>query len=549
MIKRSMGECQVDRENIDIYDKDLKTAQMICSSISDTNMRSKAVADVIGAKIAVEYFDTDSYQVDNSTSLHNIPSFVETYDIADIYINGAYIDVRVCFNKNELCVPKIHYDLNITPAVYMFVKLSPDLNQAEVMGFIRPESVNLNYTDGNVYFVTEDLLESIYDVESRFQTVLDVTDVEDKVFYDYLTENLSETDTINFIKDLEKSKNLRLKLQKAIKAQTIFNLVSTVSNLEINESEKQETEDVETNLDDLFEDNYEQEENTDIEDLSEYSTEITPSGADLIESLDKEESQQQEIQDYVESENEQQEELAENSLESLFTGEQEGVPVPAKKKGNPFVILLFSAILIGGIGYLLYTNYFNKNITESLPETIDTASQEVINDNAGNETENTENSVTKNNTEPMPVETVENISNVSNKEEASPISVPAIEQNIDASILVSNLKIDWEVPAGYASNTTAKRYFVKLGKIIQLNLKTELLLLHKPPLSNKITVELSYNPSKGKFDIVGIQQSSGEKSVDDVILQTVENALGMNLSTNSDSFANIQGNPILIIRL
>ena len=549
MIKRSMGECQVDRENIDIYDKDLKTAQMICSSISDTNMRSKAVADVIGAKIAVEYFDTDSYQVDNSTSLHNIPSFVETYDIADIYINGAYIDVRVCFNKNELCVPKIHYDLNITPAVYMFVKLSPDLNQAEVMGFIRPESVNLNYTDGNVYFVTEDLLESIYDVESRFQTVLDVTDVEDKVFYDYLTENLSETDTINFIKELEKSKNLRLKLQKAIKAQTIFNLVSTVSNLEINESEKQETEDVETNLDDLFEDNYEQEENTDIEDLSEYSTEITPSGADLIESLDKEENQQQEVQDYVESENEQQEELAENSLESLFTGEQEGVPVPAKKKGNPFVILLFSAILIGGIGYLLYTNYFNKNITESLPETIDTASQEVINDNAGNETENTENSVTKNNTEPMPVETVENISNVSNKEEASPISVPAIEQNIDASILVSNLKIDWEVPAGYASNTTAKRYFVKLGKIIQLNLKTELLLLHKPPLSNKITVELSYNPSKGKFDIVGIQQSSGEKSVDDVILQTVENALGMNLSINSDSFANIQGNPILIIRL
>ena len=88
-----------------------------------------------------------------------------------------------------------------------------------------------------------------------------------------------------------------------------------------------------------------------------------------------------------------------------------------------------------------------------------------------------------------------------------------------------------------------------MGKIIQLNLKTELLLLHKPPLSNKITVELNYNASKGKFDIVGIQQSSGEKSVDDLILQTVENALTMNLSTNSDSFANIQGNPILIIRL
>ena len=57
MIKRNMGECQVGRENIAIRDKDLKIAQMICSSISDTNKRNKAIADVIGAKIAAEYFD------------------------------------------------------------------------------------------------------------------------------------------------------------------------------------------------------------------------------------------------------------------------------------------------------------------------------------------------------------------------------------------------------------------------------------------------------------------------------------------------------------
>ena len=533
-----MGECQVNRENIEIYDKDLRTAKMLCATIADTDKRSKALADVIGARVAVEYFDKDSYEVDNSTSLHNIPSIVEAFDIADIYVNGAYIDVRVYFSDDEICVPKIHYDLNITPALYMFIKLSQDLTQAEVTGFIRPESVNINNTDGNVYFVSKDTLESIYDVETRIQKVLDVESIDNKTIYDFASGNLGETDMIEIIKKLQKSTKTRLKLQKIYKAQSIFNLVSSISVPENFEEIDSEQSDTVSDLDELFENDNNSEVSEDNE-LLEFSTEVTPSGADLIESLDNEEAltkaNAQENSEIAEEQADVQ--SADDSLETLFTGEQEGVPVSTKKKGNSFVTLLIFLLLIGG-GYALYTNYFNKNEMETLPETQDTASQEVV-----------DNSAQVNKEEPMPVETVESVSNASKTDEASPISVPAIEQNIDASILVSNLKIDWEVPAGYASNTAAKRYFVKLGKIIQLNLKTELLLLHKPPLSNKITVELTYNSGKNKFDIAGIRQSSGEKVVDDVIIQTVQTALGMNLNTNSESFANIQGNPILIIRL
>ena len=149
----------------------------------------------------------------------------------------------------------------------------------------------------------------------------------------------------------------------------------------------------------------------------------------------------------------------------------------------------------------------------------------------------------------MPIESVENTAPNVVTNEGTSESIPAIEQNLDASILVSNLKVDWEVPSGYASNTSAKRYLVKLGKIIQLNLKTELLLLNKPPISNKITVEIKYNSGTKKFEAVGIMQSSGEKVVDDLILQTVNKALAMNLSTNFDSFSKLQGNPVLIIHL
>jgi len=150
----------------------------------------------------------------------------------------------------------------------------------------------------------------------------------------------------------------------------------------------------------------------------------------------------------------------------------------------------------------------------------------------------------------MPNETVNTVvDSATSSEQGNSVEIPAIEQHLDASVLVSNLKVDWEVPAGYVSNTSAKRYLVKLGKVIQLNLKTELLLLSKPPIANKISVELSYNQNSGKFDIVGIVESSGEKTVDEVILRTIKNALSMSISSNIESFGKLQGNPVLIIHL
>ena len=150
----------------------------------------------------------------------------------------------------------------------------------------------------------------------------------------------------------------------------------------------------------------------------------------------------------------------------------------------------------------------------------------------------------------MPNETVNDSKTpVQNNEAANSVSIPAIEQNLDASVLVSNLKVDWEVPEGYASNTSAKRYLIKLGKIVQLNLKSDLLLLNKPPIANRITVELRFNPNISKFEVVGIQSSSGEKNVDETILDTIKAALKMSLSSNTESFGHMQGNPILVIKL
>ncbi len=71
-----------------------------------------------------------------------------------------------------------------------------------------------------------------------------------------------------------------------------------------------------------------------------------------------------------------------------------------------------------------------------------------------------------------------------------------------------------------------------MGKIIQLNLKTELLLLTKQPITNKIAVELEYNKGTKQFDVKGILASSGEPTIDDLILKTVKKALSISLNMN-----------------
>lgn len=207
----------------------------------------------------------------------------------------------------------------------------------------------------------------------------------------------------------------------------------------------------------------------------------------------------------------------------------------AKQKSSIMPLAITGLIVIAGaVGYFAYNNF---------------AGQAPQDDENNIVADSVQPSEPKQQADAMPIESVETAAPDTDENEGTAESIPAIEQNLDASILVSNLKVDWEVPAGYASNTSARRYLVKLGKVIQLNLKTELLLLNKPPITNKIAVEIKYNDGAKKFEAVGITISSGEKSVDDLIMQTVNRALAMKLSANTDSFNNLQGNPVLIIHL
>ncbi len=282
------------------------------------------------------------------------------------------------------------------------------------------------------------------------------------------------------------------------------------------------------------------------ENINEFSTSVTPSIESLEEASDNDLEQMLNSDKSIfdEENNEIQNEANNPQIEELFGDETESQEVlestfvkPANKGGSKILPLLGTLVILGGLGYFGYTKFFsNQPIAEDNSEPLQTVIQP-------------EETKTAPAQDAMPIETVENIQSQETGNEGNAISIPAIEKNLDASILVSNLSVNWEVPASYLANNTAKRYFTKMGKIIQLNLKTELLLLSKPPITNKIEVELEFNKANNKFKVKGITASSGEKTVDDLIVNTVNRILDMNLKTNMSVFANTTGNPVLIIRL
>lgn len=698
----------MNTDNFLIEENDIEFAQNICKVIENSDIRNRAVANNLASKIAERFFEKGSLDIDTMSGLHNIGHVLEDIDIADIYINGSYIDVRLYFNDEELGVPKAHFDNNLLPVAYMFIKITPDLSGATVTGFVQPEEIDTSNTKDGFIIIDETKLVSFYDIEPLLITKEDPFNINEADIFAYLENNIANKNA--FYKSLIASKDGRLRLAKANKAQYAFNFISinndtqkvaeTLDNGLISDEllpdesitddfadlgnetldleptddiagdetldleatneftdlspetldleptddamQLEETDDIsddindglsssldtvddlepiqtadldiidEFNLDsednsleetpaegtassndEISELNLDVEENNteetqdNIQDSSfEFSTVTSPSLNSIGDSLDNllsnddEENslnniaeeiapyQEEKTSDkdvafdipdnvhetesaqdthHVEDQNEYEiteEEQTDNAeqIGNLFNADdtvEETANMldkkPKQKSSIKLLAIIGLLVVLGAVGYFGYNQFTNQTPQEEENSLVADAVQTPI-DNQSQE-------------EAMPVESVEATVPKIADEEGTAETIPAIEQNLDASILVSNLKVDWEVPAGYVSNTAAKRYLVKLGKVIQLNLKTELLLLNKPPITNKIAVEIKYNSGAKKFEAVGVTVSSGEKTVDDLIMQTVNRALAMKLSANTDSFNNIQGNPVLIIHL
>ena len=180
----------MNTDNFLIEERDLELAQAICKPISNAETKNRALANAMAANIASKYFE--EAEVDSESGLHNIAVVLEDIDIADIYIKNCYIDVRVFFNEEELAVPKSHFDRKLLPTAYMFMKITPDLSGATVIGFILPENIDTSKDIDGYYKVSYDSMVSYYDIESSLITQEDTFAVDDKDIFEYLDNTIED---------------------------------------------------------------------------------------------------------------------------------------------------------------------------------------------------------------------------------------------------------------------------------------------------------------------------------------------------------------------
>ena len=379
-------------------------------------------------------------------------------------------------------------------------------------------------------------LQEVGDDFSIEDSIQEFDSFEDSVVVDNLSDNFDVNNTD--IKEQELSDSDVTLIEDSGIEEAEFNEDINISN-EIPQDEAMNVEEVTgTEIDN----------NDDFSQFTEfdYSTEITPSidtvenasysdsdldtiTEDLLEASDKIAENQEEQEPSVENDN------VYNHLDSLYGKKEEKAVSTPGRRGLSILPILCLAI-VGAIGYFGYTKFATQ------PKGVINSTENGIN---LEETANPKNKTI----EDMPIESVEDVSVNKQTNEGVSVAIPAIEQNLDAAINVSNLLVNWEVPAGYTTNTTAKRYFMRLGKVLQLNLKTELLQISVSPISNKVSFELEFDKKINKFIIKRIVASSGSKKFDDVAQKTVKKVLDMNFNINMNVFSNIQGNPVLVIKL
>ena len=688
MDREARESMSVNNDNFLLEPEDMEFVQGVCNNVV-SGKRNRAVANVLASVIAQKCLE--DYEADADSGIHNAAQVLNNIDISDFYIKGNYVDARIYFNDGELYVPKSHFDLDILPLAYMFIKPDENLNSGIIAGFVFPEDIDKSEEVEGYYLVDEDSLKSMYDLEARASFVEDngfETKFEKDV-YDYLDDKLDNVK--EFYKALLESKAAREYFLDAAKAHSIY------SSLNIGTTQKQETENIDPRddllgetgdldileepedlmeqaetemiqpLDDdevisldtiddaepeelqsLAEDNYsandlmaeaiedfslneeaaseitQQDEEEQIEEVIpesdeeelsigqeefleneaseeteseevlteeetslpteeveeandetvsefeydesepyyeevvnedsktedgeydelaqfDYSTEIMPSMRDIEAGAEEELPESTAIEEGIEAPVEESEDNHQERIDDLFNGEQEEMPVETPKKKSSIMPILGVLVVMGALGYYGYTKYIaNSGNLGNKPE-LPIANVEKPTPRAD---------MTEQQGTAMPNETVEKLQPAASPaNEAVSVEIPEIEQNLSASIEISNLTVNWEVPVSYANNATAKRYFVKIGKVLQLNLKTEFLLLSTPPITNKITVELEYNKDNHKFNVGKIIQSSGVKNVDELVQATLKKVLGMNMNVNMNVFDNLQGNPVLVIKL
>lgn len=143
---------------LEIGKENYTEADFMSKRFVNAEVRNRAYINVLGSELFIKFLAENRIKTEDVISMHSISKIIENIDIADVILPNIHIDVRTIFDEDKIFVPKSHFELEITPDIYVVLKISKNMKDAEILGYFKPSQINKNYANDDYYFVKKETL-------------------------------------------------------------------------------------------------------------------------------------------------------------------------------------------------------------------------------------------------------------------------------------------------------------------------------------------------------------------------------------------------------
>lgn len=143
---------------LEIGKENYTEADFMSKRFVNAEVRNRAYINVLGSELFIKFLAENGIKTEDVISMHSISKIIENIDIADVILPNIHIDVRTIFDEDKIFVPKSHFELEITPDIYVVLKISKNMKDAEILGYFKPSQINKNYANDDYYFVKKETL-------------------------------------------------------------------------------------------------------------------------------------------------------------------------------------------------------------------------------------------------------------------------------------------------------------------------------------------------------------------------------------------------------
>ncbi len=191
--------------NIEKY---INESAAIACKIEDKDIRIRTYALNLAAQAAAEALNKLGINVDTKNSLVKITSFAKSFELADIYVNGCRIDVRITFDGNTFTIPKTHEKYDAVPYAYLVIKLDEKNKQAELLGYLDSSKIEYGRTDTPYYSFSTDILSPVDSLADFIKSLkpsnkscsVDGLEKIKELCVSFIDDEISESEKVYFIK-------------------------------------------------------------------------------------------------------------------------------------------------------------------------------------------------------------------------------------------------------------------------------------------------------------------------------------------------------------